>query len=250
MRKSPTFKQVITCEGCGNPAPRTGPVQRYCETCSTARDVRRKKLWSSSNGRRYDFRARSAIADAGRRINAPLKMTLFDGAGDEGLCWHAKVSVPFTWAASKNHIFSSARGNDGHIAKRKARVAFQQQLIERLISALDGEKISQNKVWIDIFVQKPNHKGDAINFVDAICDAVKQAIGVDDRWFSLRSVDWQIVKDNPLIYVGVGQPDTMARQACSSCGRLLTYDCFQQHKGTTNSIARNCKECCSARVRS
>lgn len=239
----------IVCQSCGEAAPKRGHVQLYCEPCSAARDQLRKRRWAKANGRRAYDRARSAVANAGRRINAPLRATLFDGANDRGLCWYAKVSVPFTWAASKNHIFSSARDNAGHVAKRQARVRFQQELAARIRSSLDDEQIVQNKLWIDIFVQKPNHKGDAVNFVDTICDAVKEAVGVDDRWFALRSVDWQIVKDDPRIYVGLGQESAVPSQVCSSCGRILPFDRFQRHKGTPSGFARNCKDCAGARER-
>lgn len=108
----------------------------------------------------------------------------------------------------------------------------------------------QNRVWLDILVQKPNQRGDAVNFVDLICDAAKSAIGIDDRWFSIRRLDWQIVKDDPKIYIGIGQEDVPAVQACSSCGRLLPFSEFHKNTRLQNGVSRNCKECSSARVKS
>jgi uncharacterized Zn-finger protein len=107
-----------------------------------------------------------------------------------------------------------------------------------LESAISGKKIYRNKVWIDIFVQKPDHRGDAINFVDLIADAIKVAIGIDDRWFSIRRVDWQIVKENPRIFIGIGQQDLFDSKICSYCGRILPEKNFSKS-------GRECRECTS-----
>jgi hypothetical protein len=110
-------------------------------------------------------------------------------------------------------------------------------------SALRGRDIKQNKLWIDLFVQKPDARGDAVNLVDLVCDALKKAAGVDDRWFSIRHLDWEIVKVNPQIFVGLGQEEVSDVQACSCCGRLLTFDAFGKRKSNKSGIGRVCYEC-------
>lgn len=51
---------------------------------------------------------------------------------------------------------------------------------------------------------KPDHRLDAINFLDGIADGVKDAIGIDDRYFS-ATIDWSIDKQNPRIEVFIRQ---------------------------------------------
>jgi hypothetical protein len=82
-----------------------------------------------------------------------------------------------------------------------------------------------------------------VNVVDLVCDAVKDATGLDDRWYSIRCVDWQIVKVDPMLFVGLGQEDVGDAQACSTCGRLLGFDAFGKKSGTPNGIERVCREC-------
>lgn len=62
----------------------------------------------------------------------------------------------------------------------------------------------RRKVQVSIFVCKPNHRGDAANYLDGILDAVERAIGVNDRWFC-GDWDWAIDVKNPKIIVKVGQ---------------------------------------------
>lgn len=104
-------------------------------------------------------------------------------------------------------------------------------------------EVKQNKLWIDMFVQKPTHRGDAANFVDMVCDAVKDGIGLDDRWFSIREVDWEIVKKDPKLFIGFGQREDFDVRICSSCGRPLTPDNFQKASGLPLGVGRNCRDC-------
>ena len=56
-------------------------------------------------------------------------------------------------------------------------------------------------------VYKPRTNIDAINFIDAIADVLKDVIGVDDKWFSIKALDWEHDKVNPRIIVKIYQPD-------------------------------------------
>ena len=104
--------------------------------------------------------------------------------------------------------------------------------------------IVHNKVWIDILVQKPNHKGDAVNVVDLVCDAVKDAIDrVDDRWFCIRRLDWQIVKGDPRLFVGVGQDSDEDCQVCSYCGQIKPLPEFNAARNQPLGVGRECKAC-------
>ncbi len=119
----------------------------------------------------------------------------------------------------------------------------REAIISRLRQGLHCVRIAHNKVWLDILVQKPNHKGDAVNVVDLICDAVKEAVGVDDRWFSIRRLDWEIVKENPRLFVGIGQDSDVDSQVCSYCGQIKPFEEFGQRKRSRLGIGRECREC-------
>jgi len=176
----------------------------------------------------------------------PAEEPLARPAGGKGttgpnLEWAIRVGVPFTYAGSKNHLY--ARRRSGHVALRKESVAIREEITLRLMSALRGQKVAHNKVWLDILVQKPNHKGDAVNFVDLVCDAVKRAIPVDDRWYCIRRVDWQIVKENPMIYIGIGQESVEDCQICSSCGFIRPLGAFNRNRHGILGVGRECKPC-------
>lgn len=48
-RKSPIYKELLICTNCGKETERTGPVQKYCKTCSAEKDRSRKKQWYVKN---------------------------------------------------------------------------------------------------------------------------------------------------------------------------------------------------------
>jgi Holliday junction resolvase RusA-like endonuclease len=149
--------------------------------------------------------------------------------------------MPFSYAASKNRIYTMRAG--GHVAMRRSATEYKDAITLLIQSKLRDIKIRQNKLWVDIFVQKDNHKGDAVNVVDLVCDAVKVAVGLDDRWFSLRRVDWEIVKHDPRLFIGIGQEAVDDVQACSCCGRLLPFPAFNKKASTKIGVERVCREC-------
>lgn len=77
-------------------------------------------------------------------------------------------------------------------------------------------------------------------------DAVQEATGLDDRWYSVRRLDWRIVKLNPKIYVGIGQETTEDALACSYCGRVLPLESFGRNAANPLGRSRTCRECSRA----
>ncbi len=123
----------------------------------------------------------------------------------------AVVALPYTQAFSRSAGSSS----------RRRRYAAERARLEAVLAdGLSGVAWRQRKTYLSILVEKPFHNSDAINVVDRIADAVKRAIRVDDNWFCLLRVDWLIVKQNPRIYVTVGQEEGGDQVACSVCGQL------------------------------
>lgn len=236
---------LMTCLKCGKSIERRSAVQKYCTECSCSADRERKRKWAKDNPqiltkeevKRNSDLERSKNVLRGLQNNKPTvhNVAVYNSVN---LQWLVKVSVPFSYSASKNHIWSYA--GRGHVFKRQESRAMEDEIILLLKNALRGKKVFKNKVWLDIYVQKPNHRGDAINVVDLVADAVKKAIEIDDRWFSIRRVDWQIVKENPRMFIGVGQEDAWDAQICSYCGRILPLERFGKSK-------RECKECTSSK---
>lgn len=232
----------MSCTDCGAEVERRSAVQRYCTDCSEKRDIARKRLHHLKRGKSLYDQRRTEFGANGRAISAVVQQTLASSQPPmPEMAWYRRVQVPFSWAGSKNHIFSKRA--TGHVFMRAESSFMRHNLMHAVREALGDVTVASNKLWIDMYIQKPNMRGDAVNFVDMICDAVKDAVLLDDRWFSIRSVDWQIAKNDPMIFVGIGQESAVNLQACSSCGRLLTFDNFQRNRGRLNGIGLNCKEC-------
>ena len=244
-RKSADFGTIV-CSDCGSEVPKRGPSQRYCRDCSQTHDIKRKGLYQLEKGRQKFNEKRAAWAANGEEISRAERRSMVDTAPVmPNLIWYTKVAVPFSWSGSKNNLFTSTRS--GHTFLRDEARYYRTLLTGAIRDAVTAGNVVQNKLWIDIYVQKPNHKGDATNFLDMVCDAVKDAIPLDDRWYSVRWIDWQICKSDPMLYVGVGQDTNINVQACSACGRLLEFHEFQKNRAATNGIARVCRECQSVK---
>ena len=237
----------IICADCGEPSPRTGNVQRYCKPCSAKRDLARKTAHSNKRGKDYNKQAHSRIAERGREISRAA-ICIPDFEQPIVLGWSVRASIEFDWAASKNHVFSARQ--EGHATLRLERKAYRAAITAAVAQAMGPRKPLQNKLWIDVLVQKPSHRGDAANVIDTVCDAIKTAIGLDDRWFCIRRVDWQIVKTEPKLIIQIGQETGVSDvHACSSCGRVLEPGHFHANKGTKSGLSRNCRDCSAARRR-
>lgn len=221
----------INCADCGVDVPNASPVQRYCATCSSMRNA------ASAPSRRWVERIiptrRPAHAATLRwDVDRPLELR-----------WYLRFALPYSEVMSKNAIFGRGRG--GHVFIRKE----SKQAKERIARAAHecADKVVQNRVWVDLFVQKPSHKSDAINVVDLVCDGLKVGLGIDDRWFSIRRVDWQVVRVDPQVYVGVGQEDVCASQVCSFCGDVKPLTEFSGNRSNAGGHNRYCKVCVAKR---
>lgn len=133
---------------------------------------------------------------------------LFPNELDEWIKAHPEtiwVEIPYNKFLLKNQMFGFNHKFGSKFLKKEAKVAREQ-----LTLMIKGDLRSRNfrpgqKVWLDILVAKERHIGDAINFLDAVADCVKVAIDVDDRYFSVRRIDWIIDKEKPRVIVGISQ---------------------------------------------
>ena len=174
-------------------------------------------------------------------FGAPRSDIAWTAQQPPALTWLIRIAVPFQYTLSKNHIYTMTRY--GHTALRREARASRDEITQLLREAVRDRTIKNNKLWIDIFVEKPNHRGDAINVVDLVCDAIKDATGVDDRWYSIRCIDWQIVKSEPTIYIGIGQEECEDAIACSFCGEILPLAAFNKNRASKIGVDRRCREC-------
>lgn len=222
-------KQIV-CESCGDLALR-GSAARLCVVCSAKRDEARRAKYVGKNPlspeeKKARKKAKWAREDALRLRAAQEELQLaqpiaWPANEAPDLLWLVRVAAPFSYKFSKNAQW--AMGNRANVFLRKEAMDLRKGLMARIRAAYlnSGVKTVTAKLWVDIFVQKSNNMGDAINVVDSVCDALKEAVELDDRWFSIRKLDWQIVKESPRIYIGFGQETDVPHTACSHCGQVM-----------------------------
>ena len=236
----PSVRPLIDhwCRRCGTKFESPHPRHFYCEPCSESQDLKRKRLEivrANSNRRRDKGR------DIGKGVSAENAAAIADVHAPPEFLWYVRLRFPFSWSASKNAIYALRR--KGHVALRREAREYRKTISDNFWLALRNHRIVQNKLWVDIFVEKSSHRGDAANVVDTVCDAIKVATGLDDRWFCIRRLDWSVNKDNPQIFIGIGQEDVGDSQICSYCGRLLEFGMFNKNRATKAGITRICKDC-------
>jgi len=131
----------------------------------------------------------------GATVLSPRYVTL----GDE-----ITLTVPLTSTLSKNAQHEIGKGQ---VFLREGAKADRYAIGWELKSALQGRVFQpRRKVWLDIFVQRADLKSDPINVLDAVADAVKGVIGVDDRWFAVAQLDWELVRNKaPFVRIKIWQ---------------------------------------------
>jgi hypothetical protein len=120
--------------------------------------------------------------------------------------WKLTVSLPFDWQWSKNRIWKSIKGKPGkylapHARQRRDALAtlIRAELTRKHITPWKG------KLWLALHVEIPNHRGDPINCLDLVADAVQDGTGINDRWFWLNRLTWENNSKKSQIMVSCGQ---------------------------------------------
>ena len=246
--------KTITCQDCQTVVPRTGVSQKYCVQCSEKRAEERKIRWGKANPRPPESKERRLARKNKARLTGELISSVNSKkslSGNDPFIassgWCVRFRFPYDQAVSKNHIWSLG-GNGGHIYRRKSVNQYQDALALRTKAAMAGITVHTNKIWIELLVQKPSHKSDAVNVLDTVCDALKIGLGVDDRWFCIKQIDWEITKKDPQIYISIYQKDNFHAQACSHCGRILPLESFTKSKHNKTGRGRSCLDCRTGRV--
>jgi hypothetical protein len=116
------------------------------------------------------------------------------------------VSVPFSYNYSKNKIARASVNRQGRVSVHVNPIS--KSLCDNLAwdvkQALEGRTFRKDKIFLDIMVEKPDHRGDALNVLDLIADGIKAGIGIDDRYFAIQRLDW-VIKKNGRIIIGIIQ---------------------------------------------
>ncbi len=224
--------------------------QKYCPECSAIENAKRKCQWQKINPvPKTDLQKAAATARIKERIligkekSTHNAFSIGDCVPNPNLHTLVRFAMPFNWKLSKNAVLNLAYANKGHVFIRREVRDLRNDIAWRVKEAFANIPIYQGKVWIDLCVEKPHNKGDAINVLDTVCDAIKVGLGIDDKWFAIRWLDWSIVKDNPKIIIGISQEVEEHHQICSYCGRCLPVREFVKNKSNKYGCGTECREC-------
>ncbi len=120
------------------------------------------------------------------------------------LAWRVHASVPLDWGWADNRIWAARYHSYGRRLTDEAEVR-RGALAAAMITALHGRRVVVAPLWLRIHCLIPNHRGDAINVLKLAADAVQVATGLDDRWYHLSGLSWELMPDKPELRVWVGQ---------------------------------------------
>lgn len=215
----------------------------YCISCAVIikkeGHKRRNDEYHQRLGGRYSKQYKT-----GKSLNAEAVATFDEFFQDNCKKHGIVVNIPFTQDLSKNKIFVNKWGR---ITIQKARQEARNDIVKVIKNV--KHTFFRGKVWLKILVEKSENRGDAINVLDTVADAVQDAIGVNDRWFSVDGIDWTIVKEKPIIRITITQDITEHHDICGCCGRTLPASAFPErvckliNSGATAIAHKWCLEC-------
>lgn len=242
-------RKIVECQKCNKVVLRKSPSQKYCEKCSIETHTEMKNRYRKDNmevctkrtiicQKKFAEKSKKHIQDIRKKADSENRSGIDWVVDDIKIDLLCRFSVPFDFNYSKNAIYRL--GNGGHIFVRKEVNDLKQGLID--IVASFGIKWRVNKVYLDILVQKPTLRGDAINVIDTVADAIKKAINLDDNWFSIRRLDWELVQNDPHIFIGISQ-ENEDKYPCPICGKFMTFDNFPKDRSSRFGISTPCKNC-------
>lgn len=107
---------------------------------------------------------------------------------------------PYTPQLSKNKRYAFR----GSKKKNPLHQAAQDEVSLLFKAAMRNNDIPlKRKIWIGYTWHRENMRGDITNFLNPICDAIKECLTFDDNWFSVSMLDWEIDKENPRFEITV-----------------------------------------------
>jgi len=197
-------------------------AREYCPECSKlikiALSRKRNHEYDLRRGKqlkREKHQQRRAIA---REESANNEITEYDSTQGHGIV----VVVPFTRDFSKNKIMV-ANGRIIRLKKTNDAMALLRDEIAEI-----NHKFYQAKIWLDINIFQPDHMGDALNYVDTFADAIQNAIEINDRWYAIKNLNWQIDKANPRLVLRILQNAKEHHAICQFCGTEKPFSAFNE----------------------
>ena len=180
----------------------------------------------------------------GLDISRANARSISDPFVEPDLAWVARFKLPLSWAGSKNSTYGRAATRDQRPFLKKAARDYRDAIALLARQAVKGVDVKHAKLWIEIFVEKTQQRGDAVNFVDLVCDAIKLAVPIDDRWYSIRRIDWAINKEDPHLFIGLAQEvDAVDSRACSYCGSIRPMTDFTNDRNNKKGKGHICITC-------
>ncbi len=121
----------------------------------------------------------------------------------EPIAYTPRIAVSMPWESAR---WLSKNRSHAPVGKRivmteECRRAMS--VLEKLI-AIEKPLFREDRVTVNIMVRHPTEDSDGANFVDRVCDAVQNAIGVNDRFFG-GSWDSIVEEVNPRLEVEILQ---------------------------------------------
>ncbi len=229
---------VNTCVDCGCKFMAKVARMTRCNTCQRKRDAEYFVEWRKINP---DWKK--------RRANRQKEYNRIRAAAARSMLVEKKVVMPerigvtalerfiISWDAglSKNELYGR---KPGAIFLRDRARKLKQAIISMVVLKTGG-RWPVGKIWVDIIVQKDSQKADAVNVVDILCDAIKDGIGVDDKWFSLGLVDWEVSKIAPKIVFQIYRYHSEPKRVCYSCGEVR--DASEFWKRSAGGMCLRCR---------
>lgn len=115
------------------------------------------------------------------------------------------VSFPFDSNLSKNKAHGTTKTGKWYTKADHRKL--KEELLKILTHACKEHEWKKEKYWIALHVQKPSNRGDAINYLDAIADVVKHAVGIDDNYMEVEAITYEVIRNgtNNKIYISIAQ---------------------------------------------
>lgn len=117
-----------------------------------------------------------------------------------------KCVVPYNTHYSKNKKYYAQIRGSFRVIRKEYRTASHQLLSLFNNSFTNHPFKDQEKLWVKIYAHRPDFKSDIQNFEECICDALKESIKIDDRYYSLI-IDWELNRKDPKIEIEIWQGD-------------------------------------------
>ena len=136
-------------------------------------------------------------------VNIPFIHTLLSSlkaADRTAEIFSYRFPLDFAFSKNRKYMYRRSKRFNPAYAKNMKTVA------DRV--AKDIANFPKQKTWIIMRVMKQNHRGDAINFIEGVCDAIKRTVNFDDNYFSVIC-DWEIDKADPRLEIYIFQESTL-----------------------------------------